>query len=215
VIDWQPYPAHGGYDIGCFLAQSIPTEQRRDQDESSTSTTTPWERGDNSQPDDCYRDFRMGVMYVAHREPVAMTCQRPRRYQRAILEHHSTMLEDIRAGTSFQTSPPASAVPTSDGTAMGSPARYLRKISQDPSRTHARRQSLTKQFDAAHGILIADSAIVPRMRIPGRVADMIVFNRSLPGRASRDDPRILNLLFRYRRLRSDAERPLARSTKDT
>ena len=106
VIDWQPYSrAHGGYDIGYFLAQSIPTEQRRRlQDEvlHLYHDTLLANGVTNYTFDDCYRDFRLGVMYTwlypVGTVGIDLANEHGRRYQQAILERHSATVEDIRAG---------------------------------------------------------------------------------------------------------------------
>lgn len=106
IVDWQPYSrARGGYDIGYFLAQSIPTAQRRRlQDEVvALYHQTLVENGvkDYSLAD-CWRDVRLGVMYTwlypVGTVAIDLANEHGRRYQQAIVERHSALLEDIQAG---------------------------------------------------------------------------------------------------------------------
>jgi hypothetical protein len=106
VCDWQPYSrARGLYDVGYFMSQSIPTEQRRRlQDEVlRLYHETLLESGVKGYSfDQCFHDYRLGSMYTflysvgtvaidLHNETGLL-------YQKTITERHVAALEDLRAG---------------------------------------------------------------------------------------------------------------------
>jgi aminoglycoside/choline kinase family phosphotransferase len=106
VADWQPYSrAKGPYDIAYFLAESIPTEQRRRlQDEVlRLYHATLLENGVQDYSfDRCFEDFRLGVAYTILYPMGTVTVdlgnEHGRAYQRAINQRHMAAVDDLRVG---------------------------------------------------------------------------------------------------------------------
>jgi hypothetical protein len=106
VVDWQPYSrARGLYDVGYFLAQSLPTAQRRRlQDEvvhlyhdtllAHGVKDYSWEQ--------CWHDYRLGVMYTflysVGTVAVDLGGETGLAYQKAITQRHIAAVDELRTG---------------------------------------------------------------------------------------------------------------------
>lgn len=104
VVDWQPYArCRGLYDVGYFMAQSVPTEQRRRLEGEVIhlyhDTLVAHGVRDYSY-ERCFHDYRMGVMYTflysIGTVTIDLANDTGRAYQRTITDRHMAAVEDLR-----------------------------------------------------------------------------------------------------------------------
>lgn len=104
IVDWQPYArCRGLYDVGYFMAQSVPTEQRRRLEDEVLHLyhDTLLANGvRNYGYDRCFHDYRMGVMYTflysIGTVTIDLANDTGRAYQRTITDRHMAAVEDLK-----------------------------------------------------------------------------------------------------------------------
>ena len=104
VVDWQPYArCRGLYDVGYFMAQSVPTEQRRrlENEVIRLYYDSLVEHGvRNYSYERCFHDYRMGVMYTflysIGTVTIDLANDTGRAYQRTITDRHMAAVEDLK-----------------------------------------------------------------------------------------------------------------------